>query len=166
MPRRIVSAMSDRTIGWAFVAVQIDLFAAFVVLPARTDWPTPIWVEAIGIAVVAVGLGIVVVAGRGLGSALSPTPIPRDDGVLTTSGLFARVRHPIYAGVLVIVVGLVIRSGSLVTLSVGLVTIVFFHVKARWEEQRLAETYAGYVDYARRTPRFLPSLRRRSEIES
>lgn len=164
--RPIVRGVSDRAVGWAFVAVQIVVLGALVVLPGRDDWPTPIWVEVIGLLAVVVGLLIVVVGGRGLGSALTPTPVPRADiGGPATSGAFAHVRHPIYSGVLLIVVGVVIRSGSLVTLVVGLATIGFFHVKARWEERRLTDAYPGYAEYAERTPRFVPSIRRRSEVE-
>ena len=72
------------------------------------------------------------------------------------TGAYRFVRHPIYTGVLTIVVGLVVPSGSAVTLAIGLATIAFFNVKARWEEDRLAETYPDYRDYARTTPRFVP----------
>ena len=59
-------------------------------------------------------------------------------------------------GVLSIVVGLTLRSGSVVTLSVALVTVVFFDRKARWEEAQLRERYPDYAEYASRTPRFVP----------
>jgi protein-S-isoprenylcysteine O-methyltransferase Ste14 len=50
----------------------------------------------------------------------------------------------------------VLRSGSLITLAVGAVTVAFFNAKAAWEEKRLAERYPGYAAYAARTPRFIP----------
>ena len=62
---------------------------------------------------------------------------------------------------LLVVVGLTIRSGSYVTLAVAAVTVFFFARKARWEEARLCEQFDGYADYASRTPRFVPALPRR-----
>jgi len=99
------------------------------------------------------------VAALRLGAALTPTPVPTERGTLITGGLYTFVRHPIYTGVLIIVVGLVIRSGSLLTLLVGVATVWFFNAKAAWEEARLAERYPDYPAYAAVTPRFVPRPR-------
>lgn len=152
--------MERSTTGWLFVAVQALLLAALVLLPGGTDWPTPTAVEVAGLVLVLAGVVWMVVAARRLGPALTPTPVPSEQGVLTTSGLYGLVRHPIYTGVLAVVIGIVVRSGSLTTLALGLATVGFFVVKARWEEARLAERYPDYPAYAARTPRFVPRLRR------
>ena len=39
--------------------------------------------------------------------------------------------------------------------------VVFFSVKANWEEQRLVERYPDYPAYAATTPAFVPRPRRR-----
>jgi len=62
-------------------------------------------------------------------------------------------------GLGLVVIGLALRSGSIVVAAVAAVAIGFFHVKAAWEERRLAATYPGYADYARTTPRFVPRRR-------
>ena len=85
-----------------------------------------------------------------------PTPVPTTRATLRTTGPYRFVRHPIYTGVLLIVVALAARSGTVVGLVIGAVTIAFFHAKAAWEEQRLAERFADYRSYAAVTPRFLP----------
>ena len=38
------------------------------------------------------------------------------------------------------------------------VPVAFFHVKAAWEERRLAQRYDDYPAYARRTGRFVPRV--------
>jgi protein-S-isoprenylcysteine O-methyltransferase Ste14 len=103
-----------------------------------------------------VGLVVIVVASLGLGTGLTPTPVPSLRGHLETGGLYRFVRHPIYTGVLAIVAGLTVRSGSYVTLAVAVATVFFFNRKAAWEEARLRERYDGYAEYAARTPRFVP----------
>lgn len=139
-----------------FVAGQVVLLVLLVVLPGGDDWPTPAWLRTIAQVVFVAGVVVLVVAALGLGRALTPTPVPTERGDLQTAGLYRYVRHPIYSGVLLIVAGITLRSGSWLTLAVAVVTVVFFDRKARWEEARLAERYAQYADYAARTPRFVP----------
>jgi protein-S-isoprenylcysteine O-methyltransferase Ste14 len=151
--------MDRATTGWLFVTAQAVLLIALIALPGRADWPTPAWVEAVGLVVVVAGIALMAVAGLRLGPSLTPTPVPTKDGALATTGLYGVVRHPIYTGILIAVTGVVVRSGSVVVLAVGIATVAFFHVKARWEEARLAERYPDYPEYAARTPRFVPRPR-------
>jgi len=151
--------VSDRATGRLFVAAQLALFVVIVALPRADHWPIPGWLVAVGYALMAAGTALVVVAGIRLGPSLTPTPVPTDSGRLTTSGLYRFSRHPIYSGVLAIVAGIVIRSGSLVVAAIGALAVVFFTVKARWEEGLLRERYPDYAAYAATTGRFLPRLR-------
>lgn len=142
------------------MAVQVVLLVALVLVPTGDAWPLPGWLAAVVTALVVAGLAVVLVGGLGLGRALTPTPVPNGRGGLRTGGLYRFVRHPIYTGVQAVVVGLAIGTRSWLGLALGLVTVAFFSVKARWEEARLAEAYAGYRAYAARTPRFVPFLPR------
>ena len=144
------------------MAAQAALLIALVVLPGRSDWPTPTAVEVAASAFYFAGFAIIIVASLSLGRSLTPTPVPVNYGALKTGGLYRFVRHPIYTGVLAIVVGLTLRSGSWISLVVAAVTVVFFTVKARWEEGQLMERYSGYAHYAAKTPRFVPRWPRRS----
>ena len=148
--------MKDKQVGRLFVVAQAVLLVSLVVLPGRADWPTPPWLKALGLVLSLLGLVVVGLASRGLGAALTPTPVPTQRGQLTTTGLYAFVRHPIYTGVLSVVVGITLRSGSVFTLATALFVVWFFHKKAQWEEARLRAKHSGYVGYAARTPRFLP----------
>jgi len=150
-----------RTTGWLFVLAQVALFVAIAVVPISDDWATPGWVLVISAMLTLGGLALVLAAALRLGHSLTPTPVPNDRGALTTGGLYRLVRHPIYSGALAIVLGVALRSGNLVSIPIALLAIVFFDAKARWEERLLSEHYHGYADYAARTPRFVPRLRRR-----
>ena len=150
--------MKDRTVGLLFVAVQALLLTVLVLLPNRGDWQTPEWIRFAGLLFMVIGIALIGLASLRLGASLSPTPVPVLRGQLTTTGLYAFMRHPIYSGVLIAVAGFTVRSGSWVTLAVALVTIVFFNRKASWEEARLGAKYESYSDYADKTPRFIPRL--------
>jgi len=153
--------MDRRTIGWLLVAGQIILIVALLLLPAGELWPTPTWLEWTGLAIGGLGGLWAIAAGLRLGDRLTPTPVPRAGGELRTDGPYAHVRHPIYTGVLLIVVGITLRSGSALVLALAALTVTFFHGKARFEEGLLAERYPEYRCYAARTPRFLPTPWRR-----
>ncbi len=142
-----------------FVAGQVVLLVLLVALPGSDDWPTPSWLRTTAQVVFVAGVVVLIVAALGLGRALTPTPVPIERGELQTAGVYRYVRHPIYSGVLLIVAGITLRSGSWFTLAVAVVTFVFFDRKARWEEARLAERYPQYAGYAARTPRFVPRPR-------
>lgn len=150
--------MSRSRTGWVFVAAQVVLLLALVLVPSGSAWSLPSWLATLAGLLVIGGLVVVVLAALSLGRALTPTPVPNGRGELRTGGLYRFVRHPIYTGVLAVVLGLTLRARSWLGLLVGVLTIAFFTVKARWEEARLAETFAGYVAYAAVTPRFVPFL--------
>jgi protein-S-isoprenylcysteine O-methyltransferase Ste14 len=66
------------------------------------------------------------------------------------------VRHPMYGGVLLLVLAWALAS-SPVALAPGSAGVVFLGVKVRREEELLREEFADYDDYARDVPkRFVP----------
>lgn len=148
--------MSGRSVaGWAAVSMQ---FVALIGIIRTTNPGTvPGWLTAIGWALMVVGSAILLVAFAGLGRALTPTPVPNESG-LQTGGLYRWVRHPIYTGLLLLAVGLVLRGPSTpAVLWLGVLFGVLL-AKALWEERMLAEVYPEYAAYAVRTGRFLPRL--------
>jgi protein-S-isoprenylcysteine O-methyltransferase Ste14 len=78
---------------------------------------------------------------------------------LATTGVYARIRHPQYAGFVLIMFGFLLQWPTLVTL-VMFPILVFMYVRlARREEQEaIAQFGAEYERYAARTPRFVPRL--------
>ena len=154
--------MSDRAIGWAFVAGQIVLLGTLILLPPGDDFDVPEWIDLAADIGFWVGVALAVLAAVALGRSLTATPVPNAGGSLRTNGLYRYVRHPIYTGVIVIVVSLSVRSGSWIAVAIGAITLSFFRAKAGWEEQRLRQRYPDYDRYAAVTPRFMPHVVRRS----
>lgn len=154
--------MSRATIGWAWVGAQAVLLLALVFIPTSDDWPTPAWVNVVGGTLFFGGLVFMGIAALRLGSSLTPTPVPTSGGSLKTGGLYALVRHPIYTGVLAVVLGIAVRSGSWIHAALAVAGFVFFDRKAAWEEAQLAERYPEYPEYAATTPKFVPRPTRHS----
>lgn len=149
-----------RSLPWVLVVAQFALLAALAFVPQSSLWPvgTPALIAAI---VLVVGGGVIALLGaRGLGPALTATPVPKERSALVTTGLYSRVRHPIYTGLLIVGLGLVVLGSSVVHIVLWLVLLVLLAVKARWEERMLAATYPDYDAYAATTGRFIPGIGR------
>ncbi len=99
-------------------------------------------------------------AGKDLGRALTPMPHPNGAG-LAAAGVYGYVRHPMYAAILVIALGLTFGSGNLWTLAFTVLLALFFEAKTRIEEGFLLRSYEGYAAYASRTGKFLPGVGKR-----
>lgn len=131
--------------------------AAGVLGPA---WPAPgrLWLRVAGGLAFAGGLGLLLAGGAGLGSQLTPFPRPVATGELRQDGVYGLVRHPIYGGVLLGLLGWTLVSSPLALAPLAL-ACGFFDAKRRREEAWLLEQFPGYPEYRERVPRrFLPYL--------
>lgn len=99
-----------------------------------------------------------------LRSALTAMPIPKKGGKMTSAGLYRYVRHPMYSSVLLFGLGIALYYGDLYKyILVGLLCTLFYF-KSSYEEKFLIYTYSDYSDYAKRTPRFIPTLTRKKYL--
>ncbi len=85
---------------------------------------------------------------------------PTEKDTLVDRGLFAHIRHPIYSGLLLDFIGLVLVRPTVPVLVGSTLGLIFVFVQARFEELDLVERIPPYRDYMRRVPRFLPRFRR------
>jgi protein-S-isoprenylcysteine O-methyltransferase Ste14 len=144
--------------AWALVGAQFGVIFGLVFLPAGDLWSRGGVSVAIAATAIVGGVVLAGAAGLRLGTALTPLPIPKDGADLVTSGLYRWVRHPIYTGVLLAAVGLVIWGASLAHI-IGLVALyVILFAKSVGEEKMLAERHDGYAGYALTTGRLVPRI--------
>jgi protein-S-isoprenylcysteine O-methyltransferase Ste14 len=131
--------------GTAWVVGQFVLLALIVAHLFVGDGITPLgWVVA------AVGLVLALWAARTMGESLSPFPRPPRRAQLVERGPFRFLRHPIYVGGTLFLVGLSLVF-SLYALALTVLLAVFWFFKARVEERYLAERFPEYGEYRRRT---------------
>ena len=76
---------------------------------------------------------------------------------LVEHGLYRYVRHPIYGGDLLLLLGLELVLNSWCVLGVGAIAVYVCRQAIR-EERKLCEVLPRYDQYCRRTSRFLPFL--------
>jgi protein-S-isoprenylcysteine O-methyltransferase Ste14 len=107
-----------------------------------------------------------------LGSNWSLAVVPEKKSSLITKGLYARVRHPIYALGLLLLASTVVVAPSPAMLLIAASHFALVLLKASTEEQFLKQTHGqSYVDYCRSTGRFVPwptpsKLNSSSDIQS
>lgn len=125
-------------------------------LPPRDAWS---WLALMagGMALTIAGWTFIRAFGD-LGRNLTPLPRPRDDAVLVESGIYANIRHPIYAGVILAGLGWSTLTRSLPAVVVAALLAILLDAKSRREEAWLNERYERYEAYRRRTKRFLPGV--------
>lgn len=117
-------------------------------------WRSPLRVA--GSAALVAGAGLVVIGARSLGTALTPLPRPRNAATLREGGIYRFVRHPIYGGLVVLVLGVSLLSSPWALVPSALLALVLVGKSVR-EERWLVERYPGYTAYRERVRRrFLP----------
>jgi protein-S-isoprenylcysteine O-methyltransferase Ste14 len=79
------------------------------------------------------------------------SPEPKADGHLVTRGVYRWLRHPMYTGITLLVIGLALRTPTLWVAVAGVALIALLLVKARFEERLLAARYPDYPAYRSRT---------------
>jgi protein-S-isoprenylcysteine O-methyltransferase Ste14 len=75
---------------------------------------------------------------------------------LVTTGAYRLVRHPLYLGEFVTVVGMLLPLLAPTTVAIFAVFCLLQAARAILEERVLASTFAEYATYRRRTPALLP----------
>jgi len=109
-----------------------------------------------GVGVCLAGIGFAIWARVHLGRNWGMPMSLRQDHELVTSGPYALVRHPIYTGIMLAMIGSAL-SESLLWLIGGVLIFAYFIVSARTEEKMmLAQFPDTYPAYRRRTKMLIP----------
>ena len=140
--------------------LSVLFFSPLEYLYFSTFQPRTGWMESISIGLVFFGSAFFVWARRSLGQHYSGHVSVKKEQELVQSGPYRIIRHPAYAGYLLMAFGLSLGYSSLV----GYASIVFVLLPAviyriRLEERFLAEHFGTQFDeYACRKKRLLPGI--------
>lgn len=139
-----------RTLQQIVSTVVFICFPAMLVVSAldhRFGWsPVPTTVTVIGDILVAVGLGVamLVVAQNGYAAA----NITVESGqTLVSTGLYGLVRHPMYSGSAIMMVGVPLALDSYWGLVFVIPALVALALRIRDEEEVLQQQLSGYREY-------------------
>lgn len=80
------------------------------------------------------------------------------EGKLVTTGIYRFIRHPQYAGFLLITLGLVVHWATIPLLVMWPILVILYYRLAKKEEAALEEEFGErYLEYKRKVPMFLPN---------
>ncbi len=148
----IVVALMVAFLG-AFVLIPVDVFRLHLMLghpPAVISW------LGLGMALIGGWIGYEVLVTNAFAAA-AVTHQQRQRVI--DSGPYAVVRHPMYAGAILYVLGVPLWLGSTAATLAALAPIAMFAVRAVYEERFLARELDGYAAYMERVPyRLVPGL--------
>ena len=119
-------------------------------LPAGDFFPV------LGTVLLAAGLGFSVWARRHLGRNWSAHVVVKKDHELVRTGPYRYVRHPIYTGILLAFLGMVLAVGEWRSLLAMGFVLLSFAIKSGEEERRMGEVFPEYEQYRRETAALIP----------
>lgn len=95
-----------------------------------------------------------------LGAAWDKLYKAQTSGTLAVTGPYAYIRHPQYAGFVVIMFGFLLQWPTLITLILFPILVVVYARLAKREEQEIEAQFGeAYRSYRERTPAFIPHWR-------
>jgi protein-S-isoprenylcysteine O-methyltransferase Ste14 len=145
------------------IAVVIIVIGVVIIRAVRPGGPSGLLttssvVRGVGAALVAAGLATAVWARVTMGRDWGMPMTQRDEPHLVTGGPYRQIRHPIYSGIMLAMIGtgLAVNVGWLI---IAGVTAVYFGYSATVEERMLVQEFPdSYPSYQAHTKMLIPFL--------
>ncbi len=149
-----------RLVFW--VTTQLIMLVVWVIcliLGDRFYFTPPLLyaVDGVGVLLIVSGLTLLFLGAYELGDQFAAS-IDEEEYRFISTGIFDRVRHPVYGGTILVVVGITLVYASTTALLMVVVITAFLYAKSLSDEVRMIRRYPGYLHYATRTRRFLPYI--------
>lgn len=164
------TAWSFNGFGWTYRLGFIAVVFVLIHIPVFDHWfhhvgslrvplvQTGLFWGAIGMLTTLVGIGTAISARFSLGRNWGMPMTERAEPELVTSGVYAYIRHPIYTGFILGMIGAAIGE-SVVWLIPLVASAPYFLVSAWREEKRMLHLFPDqYSAYLARTRRFIPRI--------
>lgn len=166
LKERLGSLIQRDQKGWdklfmVMVLVLWFVWFALMGLDVRYHWShVPLYAQIMGFLLLILGCYLVFLTFRANSFAAPVVKIQKErEHRVISGGPYAYVRHPMYAGALLINIGAPLLLGSWWGLVAGFLFTVLIGVRAVLEERLLKAELEGYVDYANRVRyRLVPYL--------
>jgi protein-S-isoprenylcysteine O-methyltransferase Ste14 len=147
--------------GWRTRLTGVSAVAVFVIAVALRDASLSVHsliLGAIGAVLFACGIALAVWARLHLGRNWGMPMTQRAEPELVTSGPYRFVRHPIYSGLLIAMLGTALVN-NLFGLIVVALLVAYFYYCGTVEERNLSATFPkAYPEYRSRTKMIIPFL--------
>ncbi len=151
----------EKRMGWWRILILLIL-AAYALNPIKQGgilWSYTLTVGIIADIVTLTGLIITLWARTVLGGNWSTDTALKENHELIQSGPYRYVRHPIYSGLLLMVLGVAIFYGRVIGFVAFIIFFITFWLRARQEEKLLTKQFPeAYPNYKARVKAFIPFI--------
>jgi protein-S-isoprenylcysteine O-methyltransferase Ste14 len=131
----------------------------FRLLYARI-FPRNLFVESVALFLGAAGIAFAIWARLSIGQNWSGAVSVKVGHELIRGGPYRWVRHPIYSGILLALLGTALARSQVIGFVAVVLFCLGFWIKSRLEEQFMRKTFGNaYVEYSRSTGALIPKLR-------
>jgi protein-S-isoprenylcysteine O-methyltransferase Ste14 len=167
LAQRIASPVQREQAAWdrIFMSCMIVFFIAWIAIMGLDAVRfqashVPVWAQAAGAVAILISQYVFWLVFRANSFAAPVVKIQQDRGhAVATSGPYAIVRHPMYAGAILFLFGTPLLLGSWYGVALAPILVLAFGVRAVLEERTLAAQFPDYADYAARVRyRFVPLI--------
>jgi len=136
------------------LGIVLQILLPWTILPLSGESAS---FQLAGIILFTLGLAMAMTGRAQLGNSWSDIETPGQvaKATLISHGLYGYIRHPIYTGDVLLLIGLELALNSWLLFAI-LLMIPAILLQAVREERLLIRNLPGYGDYCRRTKRFLP----------
>jgi len=145
--------------------ITLGMGAAFYISPVEYLYlsailPRNAWMSFSGVGLVTLGIALFIWARRALRENYSGHVSVKTGQALVQNGPYRFIRHPAYAGQLLMALGVALGYASLIgLLAIPALLLPGLVYRIRVEEKLLAEHFGTqYIQYMRRTKRLFPGL--------
>jgi protein-S-isoprenylcysteine O-methyltransferase Ste14 len=161
--KRRGAAGGDRgSLAFLWGAIAAGIWAAIILRGVRAtaiSLPIP-WLHGIGLLVLVVGLAIRWTAIITLGRFFTVSVTVQKDHQVVRTGIFRRVRHPSYSGLLLAFLGVALSYGnwlSLVAVVVPVFAALLYRIRVE-ESFMVAALGEDYIEYRKSTRCLIPGV--------
>ncbi|MGV1756664.1 methyltransferase family protein [Rhizobium sp. A22-96] len=153
---------------WSRLSNTVPIWICAFLLVVSPSWlgslsfrlvPQNLTYYGIGAAMTVIGLGFAIWARYHLGRNWSGVITVKQDHALIRTGPYALVRHPIYSGLILAILGAVLARGDVAALLAFAFMLYAVLRRVGIEERWMSETFGrDYADYKATTPALIPFL--------
>lgn len=136
-----------------FVLVQFTAIGALLLTGPWLVQPAALLALQLG----GLALAAWAIFSMGIGN-FGASPVPLAEARLVQRGPYVYIRHPMYTGLLLFTLALVLAAPSPLRIAFWLVLVADLMLKLHYEEGLLADKFPGYAKYQRSTKKLIPFL--------